>query len=236
MPFPPTFTNVWDITQPPDTQLASQGGLDFRNVHVDVMQRMSLLSGTLANRPTPETVNATWGGSGFGVIYIATDTSQIFQWNGASWTEISFLKHLTDLSVNVVNPGPGALNSITIPASGTKIGSHIRITSFFGPSSGTPTTIALELNGTTLYSFSFSAGGGVATGALVCDLLVTSASVAQIVVPYMIGAFNASPNIVFPGGTVAGISYVAANANTFSLNLTTTGSSQGNGMTMEISF
>jgi hypothetical protein len=89
MAFPPAFTNVWDTTFPPDTQLANLLGQDLRNLRVDVMQRMSLLSGTLANRPTPEIVNATWGGAGFGLLFFATDTNQIFQWSGAAWTDVS---------------------------------------------------------------------------------------------------------------------------------------------------
>lgn len=102
MPYPPTPTNTWDITQPPDTQLLSQGALDLRNVHVDVMQRMAQLSGTLANRPAPETVNATWGGSGFGLTYFATDTKQIFQWTGAAWVELGY--SLPSVGVGVFSP------------------------------------------------------------------------------------------------------------------------------------
>jgi hypothetical protein len=89
MPFPPVFTNVWDTTFPPDTQLANLLGQDLRQVRTDVMQRLSLLSGTFANRPAPEILNATWGGVGFGLLYFATDTSQIFQWNGAAWIDVS---------------------------------------------------------------------------------------------------------------------------------------------------
>src|SRR6266403_2044854 len=89
MPFPPAFTNAWDVTFPPDTQLANLLGQDLRNFRTDVMQRLSLLSGTLANRPTPEILNATWGGAGFGLLYFATDTSQIFQWNGAAWVDVT---------------------------------------------------------------------------------------------------------------------------------------------------
>lgn len=88
MPFPPAFTTVWDLTQPPDTQLLNQGALDFRTLKTDIMQRMSLLSGTLVNRPTPETVNATWGGTGFGLLYFATDTNAIYQWNGSAWVGV----------------------------------------------------------------------------------------------------------------------------------------------------
>jgi len=89
MPFPPTFSNAWDVTFPPDTQLANLLGQDLRNFRTDVMQRLSLLSGTLVNRPTPEIVNATWGGAGFGLLYFAIDTKQVFQWNGAAWLDVS---------------------------------------------------------------------------------------------------------------------------------------------------
>lgn len=89
MAFPPVFTNSWDTTFPPDTQLANLLGQDLRNLRADVMQRMSLLSGILANRPTPEIVNASWGGAGYGLLYFSTDTSQIFQWNGAAWVDVS---------------------------------------------------------------------------------------------------------------------------------------------------
>jgi hypothetical protein len=90
MAFPPIFDHVWDLTQPPDTQLANLLGQDIRNLKDDIMQRLSLLSGTFANRPTPETVNAVWGGAGFGLLYFATDTQQLFQWNGAAWVQITF--------------------------------------------------------------------------------------------------------------------------------------------------
>jgi len=86
VPFPPNFDRVWDESQPPDTQLANLLGLDIRNLKGDIRERISLLSGTFANRPTPE---ANWGGAGFGVIYVTTDTSQIFQWNGAAWVDIT---------------------------------------------------------------------------------------------------------------------------------------------------
>lgn len=81
------FTNVWDVTQPPDTQPANQLGLDLRNLKTDTMQRMSAISGLLVNRPTPETVNADWTG----LLYFATDTRQIFQWSNAlaAWADVT---------------------------------------------------------------------------------------------------------------------------------------------------
>lgn len=89
MPFPPAFDHAWDITQPPDTQAANLLGQDIRFLKDDVMQRMSLLSGTFVNRPTPEILNATWGGAGFGLLYFSTDSKQIFQWNGAVWVDVT---------------------------------------------------------------------------------------------------------------------------------------------------
>jgi hypothetical protein len=53
------------------------------------MQRISLLSGVLANRPTPEMVNATWGGAGYGLLYFSTDNSKVYQWSGAAWVDIT---------------------------------------------------------------------------------------------------------------------------------------------------
>jgi hypothetical protein len=89
MPFPPSFDHPWDITSPPDTQLANLLGQDIRNLKDDTMQRISLLSGTAANKPTPETVNATWGGAGYGLLFFETDTNKIWQWSGSIWVDIS---------------------------------------------------------------------------------------------------------------------------------------------------
>ena len=110
MGFPPVFDHAWDVTQPPDTQLANLLGQDIRNLKDDIQQRISLLSGTLANRPTPEIANATWGGAGFGLLYFAIDTNQIFQWSGAAWVDISGsigLQRLPSFTGVVQNPtGP----------------------------------------------------------------------------------------------------------------------------------
>jgi len=128
MPFPPTFTDVWDTTQPPDTQPANQLGLDIRNLKTDIMQRMSLLSGLLSNRPTPETVNATWGGSGYGLIYIATDTNQIYQWNGSAWVTIAsglVIKNFIDSTLHT--PVSGVLSTVTIPGGTIGVGSIIEV-------------------------------------------------------------------------------------------------------------
>jgi hypothetical protein len=146
MPFPPTFTDVWDTTQPPDTQPANQLGLDIRNLKTDIMQRMSLLSGLLSNRPTPETVNATWGGSGFGLIYIATDTNQIYQWNGSSWVTIASgltIKNFVDSTLHT--PSSGDLSSVTIPGGTIGLGSIIEVIGSITHSTGSGNVDSLKV-------------------------------------------------------------------------------------------
>lgn len=88
MAFPPAFDRAWDETFPPDTQLANLLGQDIRNFKTDIRERLSLLSGTFANRPS--NMDAIYGGAGFGILYFSTDTQQLFQWNGAAWVQIPF--------------------------------------------------------------------------------------------------------------------------------------------------
>jgi hypothetical protein len=155
MPFPPTFTNVWDITQPPDTQLANLLGQDIRNLKNDIMQRVSLLSGTIANRPTPETVNATWGGTGYGLLYFSTDTSQIFQWNGSGWTDItsnffssaSSIRRFTDTtSYQYTSAGTQTTTGITIPANTLQVGSKV-VVNVYGDSVNSQSLAVIAQNG-----------------------------------------------------------------------------------------
>lgn len=115
MAFPPVPDHVWDVTTPLDTQLANLLGQDIRNLKDDVMQRLSLLSGTIANIPAPETVNATWGGAGFGLLYFATDTGQIFQWSGVFWTDVSALFVRNQLLTAQANLGPVIGNNTDQP-------------------------------------------------------------------------------------------------------------------------
>lgn len=176
MSFPPTYAELWDITQPPDTQLANLLGQDIRNLKNDIMQRFSLLSGLLANQPTPDTVNATWGGSGFGILYFATDTSQIFQWNGSDWVDISgsFLNlgymflgsSVTQVSVadtTVLTP----LQNISIPANYIGVGQTFEL-EMFGEmtigASGDSITLGLYLDSVSLCSMNFNLAAATAQG------------------------------------------------------------------------
>lgn len=83
------FSNFWDTTQPPDTQLANLLGQDIRSLKLDIQQRMGAQSGTLAARwnPALDTQPANWTG----VLYFTTDTSQVFQWSGAAWVDVTTL-------------------------------------------------------------------------------------------------------------------------------------------------
>lgn len=89
MAFPPTFDHPWDITQPPDTQLANLLGQDIRNLKDDIMQRIAILAGNIADRPTPETVNATWGGTTYGLLFFSLDENKVYRWNGAAWLDVT---------------------------------------------------------------------------------------------------------------------------------------------------
>jgi hypothetical protein len=85
--FPPAFDRALDETFPPDTQLGNLLGADIRNLKTDIRERLALLSGILANRPS--NMDAAFGGAGYGILYFATDTSQVFQWSGAAWVDVS---------------------------------------------------------------------------------------------------------------------------------------------------
>jgi len=81
------FTNIWDVTFPPDSQLANLLGQDLRNFRLDVQQRMGAISGLDANKPafSGDTQPANWNG----VLFFATDTGKVYQWNNPSWTDVT---------------------------------------------------------------------------------------------------------------------------------------------------
>jgi len=168
MPFPPAFTNVWDTTFPPDTQAANLLGQDLRNFRTDVMQRMSLLSGTFANRPTPEIVNATWGGVGYGLLYFSTDTGQIFQWNGGAWVDISQNFKLAFFKDNAAHVHTGTITEdvvYTNVINGNQLGTSgvIRASIVFSPTvqGAGGSDIRVKYGATTLFDYNIAAGGQI---------------------------------------------------------------------------
>lgn len=102
--------NVYDVTQPPDTQLANLLGLDLRNLALNVQQRMGLISGTFANmwNPGADAQPLNWTG----LLYFATDTGQIFQWSGAAWVNITASFIVPSGASYVTAKGLGAPNIV----------------------------------------------------------------------------------------------------------------------------
>jgi hypothetical protein len=83
-----TFTNVWDETQPPDTQAANLLGQDIRSLKTDIRERMiAFAAGLDADKPT--TVGPAFGSANDGVMFFATDTGQIYRFNGTTWVNIT---------------------------------------------------------------------------------------------------------------------------------------------------
>jgi hypothetical protein len=223
MPFPPNFDHAWDLTQPPDTQLANLLGQDIRNLKDDVMQRMSLLSGTLANRPAPETVNATWGGVGYGLLYFATDTGQIFQWNGGGWVDVtsSFAKStLLNAQGNlapIVGTGVGqSFYSYNLQANAVPNLKAIRVTAAWSHSTGTNNiNYNLSLNGV-IVSGPFGPGVNVVgDSGFVATILNTGAAAGVCYGVYtFVSSFGSSPTTTVVGGlNWAGIQALQINFN-----------------------
>lgn len=81
------FTNIYDVTFPPDTQLANLLGQDLRNLALNVQQRMAAISGLAANLPAigSDAQPLNWTG----LLYFTTDTSQVFQWSGTAWVDVT---------------------------------------------------------------------------------------------------------------------------------------------------
>jgi hypothetical protein len=164
MPYPPDFDNAWDISTPANTQLASLGAQDIRDLKDDIMQRMALLSGNLANRPTPETVNAIWGGTGYGLLFFATDVHRTYQWSGAAWVDVTYLigggaSATIDDSENTVTNAAvyTTLNQVIIPAGVVSAGTVIEIDATVKITSGAVTTLKLTDNaGTTILGASYA--------------------------------------------------------------------------------
>lgn len=154
------YTNVWTTAAPLDTQAANQGAVDFRATKLDVMQRIaSFGAGLLAARPTPEATSASADWTG--VMYWATDTQQVFRWNGASWDDISadipnvnpptvIFENL--VPINVVDDGAAHVGVvIVLPANTLSIGSIVRMKgrAFIISGSATPfSTLSLRFDNT----------------------------------------------------------------------------------------
>jgi hypothetical protein len=99
------YTNPWVETNPVDTSPANQFGDAIRDLKTDTHERL-FLSGTFANRPTPEAIFV-------GMIYFSTDTGQLFRWSGTGWVIVSVHRRVVDsttvtlvpIDANGIQPG-----------------------------------------------------------------------------------------------------------------------------------
>jgi hypothetical protein len=220
MPFPPTFDRAWDETFPPDSQQANLLGQDIRNFKTDIRERLALLSGTLANRPA--NMDAIYGAAAFGIPYFATDTGQVFQWNGAAWvvTSLGQIKLVNATPVTIVNPVAVTDGlSVTIPAGLLQINSVVTIVAGCHISSMTPASV--------IWSLYFGAGftpsilGGTFFAApndsgVVANLIMTGATTQ---IAYAFGFI--SNNLL--GGRSTGLNQTIANLVTIHSAVNTAG-------------
>ena len=134
------FTNIWDDTYPPDTQFANQLGADLRNFRLDTQQRMASISGLDANKPNfaGDVQPVSWNG----ILYFATDTGNIYQFNNPVWTNVtSALTTKTNAlkAVNqVVHTGTTTMDTIytlNLPANILGVNGRARMTFVFRPTS-----------------------------------------------------------------------------------------------------
>jgi len=150
------FTNIWDDTFPPDTQLANLLGEDLRNFRVDVQQRMAAISGLDASKPDfgSDAQPDDWDG----ILFFAIDTGKVYQFNNPSWTDVTpsvgrgGTKYTT---AGTATTGNGqTLFSIAIPAGILNVGNVIDIEYGFSLSGGASALIVVGggltflLNGT----------------------------------------------------------------------------------------
>jgi hypothetical protein len=238
MPFPPSFDESWDITTPADTQAANLLGQDIRDLKNDIMQRLSLLAGTFANRPTPETVNADWGGSGYGLLYFATDTKRVYQWNGASWDDVTSsigggsntTKDFTasDLVNTTVYT---TINGVTVPAGIIAAGCVVEIISNIKVVSGGVTTLKLTDNsGATLIGATYAY---VLSSAIVISRIFAASS-GQILHVSEIRAYAASANGLYQTSGSAVLDLSGANTLTVLGHSGGSGEIKGYGMIVKV--
>lgn len=159
------YAQPWNETFPPDTQAANLLGDDIRDFKVAIRERVqSFAAGTLGTRPTPE---AVW----IGVMYFATDTGQVFRWNGATWDDITsdfFVSagsapFLADY-VSHTNTGTSTeqtiysktLNGNTL---GTTKGLRVTIDLFANVQGGTSTLLRLRLGGNIMFQLGVTTTG-----------------------------------------------------------------------------
>ena len=195
------FTNVYDDTYPPDTQLANLLGQDLRNFRLDVQQRMAAISGLDASKPNfaGDAQPNNWNG----ILFFATDTAQIYQFNNPSWTNITttFLKtaaFFKDGTNHVVTTATNAYN-VVLPV---LVGSNVvrgrfgyTIPSLTASPSSDGIEVTISLGGTFLSGFITAANNSwVSSGnQIVTDFIIANRSSVSSQITY--AYTNANSNL-----------------------------------------
>jgi hypothetical protein len=176
------FTNAWDVTQPPDSQLANQLGLDLRNLRVDTQQRMASISGLDAAKPNfaGDAQPGNWNG----VLFFATDTGKIYKFVNPAWVDTTnnFLLNNIKKYVNIgtgVILAPSTVTLVTIPLGTVAAGNHVRIVWDAGNQGGAAASFFISFAGIQVSNTvvcTGSGGGGVHEGGLI-ELIAISNTV-----------------------------------------------------------
>jgi hypothetical protein len=140
------FTNSYDVTFPPDTELANLLGNNLRSLALNVQQRMAAISGISTAMPNfaADAQPANWTG----ILFFATDNGHIYQFNGTTWVDItvSFIK-----TVGFVKYTQAVgTNPVVIPANTLAVGSVIELVGSAGFGGTSAGSMQLTANGSNL--------------------------------------------------------------------------------------
>lgn len=159
------FTNVWDDTFPADTELANLLGANLRQVRLDAQQRMAAISGLDASKPAfgADAQPANWNG----ILFFATDTGKIYQFNNPAWTDVTNSFRLTTTVVfrnntQVVHTGDTTLDTIftaALPVLGANSVLRCTLSWKVNAQGAVGTSISMNLGGTQIITHSYSSVG-----------------------------------------------------------------------------
>jgi len=121
------MTNTYDVTYPPDTQQANLLGSDLRALALNVQQRMAAISGALVQRwnPALDAQPLNWTG----LLFFASDTGQVFEWNGTAWIDVTFTFQKMPYNLVSIN-GSGSTTTGTVVLFNTLVTGLYRVSGY----------------------------------------------------------------------------------------------------------
>jgi hypothetical protein len=160
--------------------LANLIGQDFRDFRTDVQQRMAAISGLDAAKPNfaGDNTPANWNG----ILFFATDTGKIYQFNNPTWTDVTSnfnngVRRIGQDATQIVHTGTTSLDDIyTIPVPSWAPGNSIRLKYHFvmNLQAGVATNVKVfsQGHGTLLSAFQFTNGGPIVGTFNECEILI----------------------------------------------------------------